>query len=264
MPRGAAFGTLVHNVLEHVPFDDGDLEATLRSEILRSTGTGWDLDRDTLAAGLAAALTTPLGPADTDISLADIPDARTLKEMVFEFPVRTGAEPWSVAGIAEVMARHLPESDPRRRYAERLAAEHADPFRGYLVGAIDYTAIVPGPDGTDRYVVMDYKTNTLPAAGDAPAPTDYRAGPLAGAMEHSHYLLQAILYQVALHRYLQWRLPGYDPHRNLGGARYLFVRGMIGPDTPVVDGERCGVYRWEPPADLIVDLSRRFVEGDRR
>jgi len=264
MPRGAAFGTLVHNVLEHVPFDDPDLETALRTEIARSAGPGWDLDRDTLAAGLAAALATPLGPRDDDLALADIPDRRTLKEMVFEFPVRTGAEPWSVAGIAEVMALHLPASDPRRRYAERLAAEHADPFRGYLVGAIDYTAIVPGPDGGDRYVVMDYKTNTLPAVGDTPAPTDYRAGPLAEAMEHSHYLLQAILYQVALHRYLQWRLPGYDPHRNLGGARYLFVRGMTGPDTPVVDGERCGVYRWEPPADLIVDLSRRFVEGDRR
>jgi exodeoxyribonuclease V beta subunit len=264
MPRGAAFGTLVHNVLERVPFDDADLDDLLRDEIRRAAGPSWDLDHDALAAGIAAALATPLGPSNTDPALVDIPDARTLKEMVFEFPVRTGGEPWTVEGIAEVMALHLPPSDPRRQYAERLAAGHTNPFRGYLVGAIDYTAIVPGADGNDRYVVMDYKTNTLPAESDAPAPTDYRADRLAGAMEHSHYLLQSILYQVALHRYLQWRLPGYDPERNLGGTAYLFVRGMIGPDTPVVDGERCGVYRWNPPADLIVDLSRRFAEGGNR
>ncbi len=48
----------------------------------------------------------------------------------------------------------------------------------------------------------------------------------------AHYPLQALLYSVALHRYLRWRLPGYDPERHLGGVLYLFVRGMCGPDTP--------------------------------
>ena len=55
-------------------------------------------------------------------------------------------------------------------------------------------------------------------------------------MERSHYALQALLYTVALHRYLRWRLPGYDPGAHLAGVLYLFVRGMTGPDTPVVDG----------------------------
>ena len=57
-------------------------------------------------------------------------------------------------------------------------------------------------------------------------------------MQHAHYALQALLYTVALHRYLRWRLPGYDPERNLAGVLYLFVRGMTGPDTPIVDGSR--------------------------
>ena len=63
----------------------------------------------------------------------------------------------------------------------------------------------------------------------------------------AHYALQALLYTVALHRYLRWRLPGYDPEQHLGGVLYLFVRGMIGPDTPVVDGTPCGVFAWRPP-----------------
>ena len=52
-------------------------------------------------------------------------------------------------------------------------------------------------------------------------------------MIDAHYPLQALLYGVALHRFLRWRLPDYDPERHLGGALYLFVRGMCGPATPV-------------------------------
>ena len=55
-------------------------------------------------------------------------------------------------------------------------------------------------------------------------------------MERAHYGLQALLYTVALHRYLRWRLRGYDPARHLAGVLYLFVRGMRGAGTPVVWG----------------------------
>ncbi len=37
-------------------------------------------------------------------------------------------------------------------------------------------------------------------------------------MQRAHYPLQALLYLVALHRYLRWRLPGYDPAAHLGGV----------------------------------------------
>ena len=40
---------------------------------------------------------------------------------------------------------------------------------------------------------------------------DYAPARLADAMLHSHYPLQALLYSVVVHRYLRWRLPGYDP-----------------------------------------------------
>ena len=34
---------------------------------------------------------------------------------------------------------------------------------------------------------------------------------MAAEMIGAHYPLQALLYSVALHRYLRWRLPGYTP-----------------------------------------------------
>jgi exodeoxyribonuclease V beta subunit len=78
---------------------------------------------------------------------------------------------------------------------------------------------------------------------------------LVEAMLHSDYPLQALLYSVVLHRFLRWRLPGYDPERHLGGVMYLFLRGMCGPDTPVVDGHPAGVFGWQPPAALITAMS---------
>jgi exodeoxyribonuclease V beta subunit len=84
---------------------------------------------------------------------------------------------------------------------------------------------------------------------------------LADAMQRAHYPLQALIYSVALHRYLRWRLPAYEPEHNLAGVLYLFVRGMTGPDVPLVAGKPCGVFSWSPPADLIVALSDLFDRG---
>jgi exodeoxyribonuclease V beta subunit len=80
-------------------------------------------------------------------------------------------------------------------------------------------------------------------------------------MRRAHYGLQALLYVVALHRYLRWRLPGYDAEGNLAGVLYLFLRGMTGPGTPVVDGQPCGVFAWRPPVALVQALSDLLDRG---
>jgi exodeoxyribonuclease V beta subunit len=260
LPAGARFGTLVHDMLEHVRFDDAALERRLL-ELATSatTRSGWDFDVTVLVSGLAAAIATPLGPGRTDVTLADLEAGGLARELGFELPVCTGHDPVTLAEIGAVMAEHLPGDDPYRPYVDQLLASTTLPFRGFMSGAIDLVGVLPG----DRYVVMDYKTNALPAVGPVAGPADYGPAVLAAEMVSHRYVLQATLYQVALHRYLQWRLPGYDPAVNLGGSRYLFVRGMIGSDTPVIDGERCGVTRWQPPAGMIVALSQLLAGGGR-
>ena len=83
-----------------------------------------------------------------------------------------------------------------------------------------------------RFAVLDYKTNWLGAPDEPLTAWHYRPEALAAEMQRHHYALQALLYTVALHRYLRWRLPGYDPAVNLAGVVYLFVRGMTGADGP--------------------------------
>ena len=102
----------------------------------------------------------------------------------------------------------------------------------------------PPWDAVDWAADRDWEWNT--ATGDAP-------DDLREAMVRSHYGLQALLYLVALHRYLRWRLRGYAPERHLGGAAYLFLRGM--------DGTGSGVFGWQPPAALVVATSDLLDRG---
>ncbi len=139
-------------------------------------------------------------------------------------------------------------------------------FRGFLTGSIDLVYRRRPADGGAgwRYGIVDYKTNRL---GDYAVPltcgTTARP-PSAAEMFRSHYVLQGLLYSAALHRYLRWRDPAYDPDRDIDGVFYLFLRGMTGPDTPVIEEERCGVFAWRPPAGLVAALSNRLDEGTAR
>jgi len=72
-------------------------------------------------------------------------------------------------------------------------------------------------------------------------------------MEQHDYPLQALLYSVALHRYLRWRMPDYRPDAHLGGIAYLFLRGMTGARART-DGP-AGVFEWAVPPGLVVSLS---------
>jgi len=265
LPMGAKFGTLVHAVLEHADPFAADLRSELAAQIEKHSGW-WPVDVPTaeLAEALLPMYDTPLGPLAGDLTLREIGVGDRLCEMEFEFPLAGGdlRSPSEVADIrladvGRLVAQHLPADDPLVSYVDRLtdAALGRQTLRGYLSGSLDVVLRVPTGAGDHRYVVADYKTNWL---GDNDRPltaADYTPARMAEAMLHSDYPLQALLYTVVLHRFLRWRLPGYDPDRHLGGVLYLFVRGMCGPDTPVTDGSPAGVFGWQPPAALVVALS---------
>ncbi|MFR9750085.1 UvrD-helicase domain-containing protein [Nocardia sp. 004] len=249
LPYGAQFGTLVHGVLERIDTDRADLAAEVRDRCRETVAEQMvEVDPDQLAPAVLAVLRTPLEHG----CLADIAAKDRLTELEFELPLaggdRTGATAATVRKIADLLRTHLPADDDLSGYADQLEALPDIPLRGYLTGSIDAVLRVSA-GATTRYVVVDYKTNRL-GTGDLTV-AHYTRDRMAAEMGRSHYPLQALLYSVALHRYLRWRLPGYDPADDLGGVRYLFVRGMIGPETPA----GCGVFDWYPPAELVVALS---------
>jgi exodeoxyribonuclease V beta subunit len=264
LPRGAVFGTLVHAVLEGVDFTAVDVGARMAVEAERlGTLHAAGVPAGTLADALVPALLTPLGPLAGGRRLVDVARADRLDEMGFEMPLAGGDTPVGgahVGQIAALLRAHLSADDPLVGYAEDLdipQLAHRQ-LRGFLTGSIDAVLRVRD-EGSPRYLVVDYKTNWL--GGETLSADDYRPDAMARAMRDAHYPLQALLYSVALHRYLRWRQPGYRPDTHLGGVLYLFLRGMCGPDTPVVDAMTCGAFAWSPPPQLVLDLSALLAGG---
>ncbi|MFZ1545435.1 MAG: hypothetical protein WAT32_19270, partial [Candidatus Microthrix parvicella] len=167
------------------------------------------------------------------------------------------------ADLARCVDAWLPADDPLAGRTFALGAAAFLPLAGMLTGSIDLTIRVRASDGgPDRYVVADYKTNLLAPWGTVD-PEAAHPDRLVDAMVAHDYPLQALLYEVALHRYLRWRLPAYDPEAHLGGAAYLFLRGMAGPDTPVTpNGRTYGVFTWQPPTGLILALSNLLAGAE--
>ena len=249
-PVGVDFGTFVHTVLEATDFAAPDLDAELAdrvaaAQLRRALDLG---DHDRVLQGLRAAIETPLGQVVGGIRLRDVALANRLDELEFELPLAGGDAPTgrlTLQAIAGALREHLPAGDPMAAYASRLE----DPalraqVRGFLTGSIDLVIRLDGP----RFVVVDYKTNWLGPVGEPLTLAHYQPEALAAEMSRAHYGLQALLYTVALHRYLRWRMPGYDPGRHLAGVLYLFLRGMAGEAD-------AGVFAWRPPGSLVESLS---------
>ncbi len=267
LPVGATFGSLVHAVLEHADPQAPDLREELLAQI-REQLVRWpvDLDQGVLADALVSVCDSPLGPLAAGATLRAIGRRDRLCELDFELPLGGGDRPAARPGfllrdLVPLLRRHLPAGDPVRGYADLLEAQPLlgeQELRGYLTGSVDVLLRCG-----DSYLVVDYKTNWLGPLSDPLTAAAYRPEALIAAMGHSSYPLQALLYAVVAHRFLRWRLPRYDPKRHLGGVLYLYLRGMCGPQTPIVDGSPCGVFSWRPPVRLVTAVSG-LLDGTSR
>ena len=134
-----------------------------------------------------------------------------LPEMEFWLP----AERLDAQRIDALCSEHLWPGLARPRLPEAR-------LHGMLMGFADLVFEHQG-----RYWVLDYKSNHL---GEDDAA--YSAPALQAAMAQHRYDVQAALYLLALHRLLRARLgAGYVPAQQLGGAVYLFLRGIDGPEA---------------------------------
>ena len=259
-PAGTAFGTLVHAVLERVDFAAGDLIDQLddhTAEQLRYRAL--PVEPRSLAEGLEVALRAPLGGPMGSRALVDLQRRDRLDELSFDLPLAR----LDARAIARIVAHHLPADDRLRPWFDAAAAgEHRVDIAGLLTGSIDLVARTA--DG--GVWLADYKSNLLPDG-------DYGPAALAEAMAHHGYPLQATLYLVALHRYLRWRVPDYDPDRpprsvpptcSCGG----WARRPPGPTGPRATGPAtlrasCGGVPPRPPSRSSTGCSPPAATSER-
>ena len=240
---GARYGTLLHDLLqwqaEHGwPLADPDAPTSVQAQWARV----WQLKAEWLqlnAADLALLqpwlqriiqTPIPLAGQAPPLRLQDVRADQMWAEMAFHFPL--------AACDTEALDRLI---------GQHLLPEHARPalqarsLQGMMTGFMDLVLAHPTPDGT-RYWVMDYKSNKLPSYDDAQ---------LTQAVLDKRYEVQYTLYILALHRLLRVRLHDYDYDTHIGGAVYVFLRGIDAPNA--------GTHSMRPSRALIEALDALFA-----
>ncbi|WP_260289195.1 UvrD-helicase domain-containing protein [Propionibacterium freudenreichii] len=276
LPGGTQFGSLVHSVLEITDPASSSLDSDLLEASARMLRR-WPVAQvpaQGLATGLASVLRAPLGDLTNGRSLTDLGAVNRLAELEFEMPLGRASRHRAVSDLAGLWADRalVPEDDPLVDYGAALAGSAAADrtLSGFLTGSIDAVLRV-APAGhagaadsaTAQFCLIDYKTNRIPVRpGDHLGPHSYTRRAMTDAMIGAHYPLQALIYSVALHRYLGQRLPGYSPAIHLGGVGYLFVRGMT--DDPSAGDRLPGVFLWHPRPALVAAASSVLAGGDPR
>ncbi|WP_075792067.1 exodeoxyribonuclease V subunit beta [Massilia putida] len=227
-PRGAGPGNFLHEQLEWMAqegfgqVDDEGFRGRLAQRIQRA---GWGNRLDDALAWLRMIAVTPLPPVGCALADIDAP----LAEMEFWFPSRQ----LDVAALDRLCRRRMLGNTPRPILPERQ-------LHGMLKGFTDLVFECHG-----RYWVLDYKSNAL-----GPGDTAYTQAAMAAGMAEHRYDIQGAIYMLAVHRLLRARLGSdYSPHEHLGGAVFLFLRGIGNPATH-------GCYLLEPDLELLDGLDR--------
>jgi exodeoxyribonuclease V beta subunit len=265
-PRGAAAGDCLHRILERLELTSELQAAPEATELVERELRRAGLERespDGLLEGLERMRTTPFGGPLQGLRVADLPASRRLHEMNFDLTL----ERVRAADLAAAFANH-PGGLFGTDYAASLAQLPID-SSGFLTGSIDLVFRAdPEPAGGDgRWWVADWKSNWLGQRDPdgqplACGPRHYNQAAMAALMAASHYPLQAHLYLVALHRYLGWRLRGYDPQVHLGGYAYVFLRGTPGPSgDAALSGSVPGMVVERPPLGRILALDQALGGG---
>lgn len=227
-PKGANAGSCLHWILEQLDFTQPVIE---QKTFVEQGLQKFNIDLawvDITVDWISSILNTPI----SHFSLAHLTNQQKLVEMEFYFDFsRLDSK---VLGNALLMAGF------------ESAFVYGFEFEsGVMKGFIDLTFEYDG-----RFYVADYKSNYLGSQLD-----DYLHRGMQEAMSDHNYYLQALIYTLALHRFLKMTIPSYQYNEHVGGAMYLFLRGMQSSK------ESYGVYHIEFKEDVILYLDNALRSG---
>lgn len=273
LEAGKDFGTQIHSAFENLinvrrsnpslSLDEACSYATKQTLIEKNLNSkdheplSFEESHERLTQALKQVFSISLNGPFEGKSFVDINPQNIRAELEFDFSLAPNSK-----SMLCCWKEHV-HSDELLDFAERLG--NAISMKGILTGSIDVLL----RDDQGDYFIADWKTNNLtrqfgkteeiedPDDTDStitvltPRRNDYRHEFVVKEMKDATYLLQALIYAVAV-----YRITGKVPK----GVAYLFVRGM--GDQPLNNTEEApGVFTWAIPEDLVIETNA-ILEGD--
>ena len=277
LEAGKDFGTQIHAAFENLinvrrtnpslSFDEACSYAAKQTLIEKNLNSkdheplSFEESHERLTQALKQVFSISLNGPFEGKSFVDINPQNIRAELEFDFNLNPNNK-FMLNEIARCWKEHV-HSDELSDFAEQLG--NAISMKGILTGSIDVLL----RDDQGDYFIADWKTNNLtrqfgkteeiedPDDTDStitvltPRRNDYRHEFVVKEMKDATYLLQALIYAVAV-----YRITGKVPK----GVAYLFVRGM--GDQPLNNTEEApGVFTWAIPEDLVIETNA-ILEGD--
>ena len=222
--RGTEAGLCMHAILEVTDFS---LTAASQSERYLSILEQYQIAPEWYPALYQMIDATRLANLDADVCLADLSPKQYLPEMGFVLR----ADDFNAAQIGNWLQN---SSLPVNMKSALQGVTFRD-ISGFLNGFIDLTCVA----SNGRVYVIDYKSNHLGMQLG-----DYTDRALDHAITDHRYYLQALIYALAVERYLQGR--GFKAEAI--HIRYLFLRGMQAESNQ-------GIWRWDIEASELEKLT---------
>jgi exodeoxyribonuclease V beta subunit len=196
--------------------------------------------RDGVAEMVCRTATQRLPGLDSTFCLAELDSSARVPELAFHLPLKRTAPQSLQALFAGHQIAHVPDG-----FADSLGRLTFAPVQGFLKGFIDCVLQHKG-----RFYLIDWKSNLL-----GTDPEDYHKDRLGAVMARDYYILQYHLYALALHTYLERRVPNYSYDEHFGGVLYVFLRGLQPDGNPDY-----GVFYDRPAHGFIRTMAQALID----
>ena len=232
-PAGAHAGNFMHDVFEHLEFDDSTTWAGLIERKLKHHQFDSAKWQSPIHKMIEQVMQVELAPG---FRLGLLTRADRMEEMEFLFP----AGSFSLASLVSA----LPVDSMLSQYLSGVAESDWDfsEMKGFVTGKIDLIF-----RWNSKFYLLDWKSNRLNGRADG-----FGSPAIHQEMLDHHYVLQYHLYILALHLHLRARLPGYSYENDFGGVYYLFTRGIC-------SSSQNGVFHDHPSYRVIDALEQFFI-----
>lgn len=244
-PKGTRAGIFFHDVFEHLDFAESCAEE--RIKLISNKLKEYRFESKWLkpvCAMVDNVLSVPLCINKTTLMLSSVQCRNRIIEMEFYFPLK----PVSPNRLRKIFADYG-GIDLVNDFPDRLGKLNFSLTKGFMKGYIDMVFY-----DQDRFWLVDWKSNYLGNSVE-----DYGKNVLNNVMSKNFYILQYHLYVLALHQYLQLRIPEFSYERHIGGVYYIFIRG-VDPDK----GPEFGIYKDIPDKTLVDALLKELILIEQR